>query len=94
MYTVKIIPMYSIGFIVMAFNSMISAYLYSTERSYHSTIISVLCSIVVNAPVILLWPRLFGAESILLTFAIREAIVLIVSVILLKHSERNGIIFK
>lgn len=93
-YTVRIIPMYSIGFIVMAFNTMISAYLYSTERSYHSTIISVLRSIVVNAAVILLLPRMFGAESVWLTFAVYEAIVLIVAVILLKHSERNGIVFK
>lgn len=93
-YTVKVIPMYSIGFIVMAFNTMISAYLYSTERSYHSTVISVLRSIVVNAAVILLLPRVFGAGSVWITFAVYEAIVLIVAFILLKHSERNGIVFK
>ena len=79
--------MYSIGFVVMAFNTMISAYLYSTERSYHSTVISVLRSIIVNAAVTLLLPRLFGAGSVWITFAVYEAVVLIVAFILL--STRN-----
>lgn len=93
-YTVKILPMYCIGFFVMALNTMLSAYLYSTERSNHAIVISVLRSIVVNATVILLLPKLFGAETVWLTFAVYEAIVLVVAVALLKHSERNGIVFK
>lgn len=93
-YTVSVLPMYCIGFIVMALNTMLSAYLYSTERSNHATVISVLRSIVVNAAVILLLPRLFGAASVWLTFAVYEAIVLVVAVVLVKRSERNGIIFK
>ena len=47
-YILKVLPQFSVGFIAMAFNVMISAYLYSTERSLQSTIISVLRSIVVS----------------------------------------------
>ena len=93
-YTVSIIPMYSIGFIVMALNAMISAYLYSTERCFQASNISTLRSIIVNAAVILLLPRIFGANAVWFTFAVYEAIVLIIAVVLLKHSEKNGIIFK
>lgn len=93
-YTVRVIPMYSVGFIVMALNAMITAYLYSTERSSQSSIISFLRSIVVNSITILLLPKLFGADSVWITFAVYEAIALIIAVVLLKHSERNGIAFK
>ena len=93
-YTVSILPMYCVGFIVMALNTMLSAYLYSTERSFQSSVISVLRSIVVNAAVTLLLPRLFGAEAVWVTFAVYEAIVLVVAVALVKHSERNGIVFR
>ncbi len=92
--TLKAMPLYSWGFIVMAFNVMISAYLYSTERSGHAIILNFLRSIVVSILVIMLLPEIFGANVIWLTFGIYEAIVLIFAVLLLKHSERNGIIFK
>ena len=91
-YTLQVMPIYSIGFIVMAGNVMISSYMYSTERSFHSTIISILRSFVVSAAVILILPEIFGAEVIWAAFAVYEAIVLVVAVILLKYSERNGII--
>jgi len=93
-YTLKVMPMYSVGFIVSSFNVMITSYLYSTERSTYSSIISFLRSLVVNAAVILILPRIFGADSIWITFAVYEAIVLVVAFGLLKHSERNGIEFK
>lgn len=93
-YTLSVMPLYSWGFIVMAFNVMISAYLYSTERSAQAVVINFLRSIVVNAGVILLLPRIAGAESIWFTFGIYEAVVLVVAVVLLKHSEREGIVFK
>lgn len=47
-----------------------------------------------NTAVILILPRLFGAEAVWLTFATYEAIVLVVAVVIVKHSERNGIVFK
>jgi len=93
-YTLQVMPMYSVGFIVSSFNVMITSYLYSTERSTYSSIISFLRSLVVNAAVILILPRIFGADAIWITFAVYEAIVLVVAFGLLKHSERNGIEFK
>lgn len=93
-YTVQIIPQYSLGFIFMALNTMISAYMYSTERSSQATVISVLRSISVNAIIILLIPRIFGGSAVWFTFACYETIVLVVAASLLKRSERHGIIYK
>lgn len=93
-YIEKVIPQYAIGFIALAFNVMISAYLYSTERSLQATTISTLRSIVVSPIIIMFLPEVFGANVIWFTFLIYEAIVLIVAFALLKHSERNGVRFE
>lgn len=93
-YTLKVLPLYSWGFIIMAFNVMISAYLYSTERSTQAVIINFLRSIVINAGIILTLPKIAGANIIWFTFGIYEIIVLVIAIALLKHSERNGIVFK
>lgn len=93
-YVLQVMPRYAWGFIVMAFNVMISAYLYSTERSVYSIIINILRSLVANVAVIVLLPGIFGADIIWFTFGIYEAVVLVIAVLLLKRSERNGIIFK
>ena len=93
-YTVKILPQYSLGFIFMALNTMLSAYMYSTERSSQATIISVLRSISINAAIILLLPNIFGESAVWFTFACYEAIVLMIAAGILKYSERNGIIYQ
>lgn len=87
-------PLFSWGFVVMSLNVMISAYLYSTKRSKQAIIINALRSLFVNSAVILLLPAIFGSPIIWFTFGIYEALVLVVSVILLKHSERNGIVYR
>lgn len=86
-YTLSVMPRYSWGFVVMAFNVMISAYLYSTERSVYAIIINVLRSLVASVAVILLLPRLFGADIVWFTFGIYEAVVLLVAALLLRRSE-------
>ena len=48
-YVVQIYPAFSLGFIVMAINVMLSAYLYSTERSALSTGISLLRSVALRS---------------------------------------------
>ena len=93
-YVLKVLPQFAIGFIAMAVNVMISSYLYSTERSLLALSISVLRGIVVNAVVILILPYIFGESVIWFSLLIYEAIVLIIVVVLLKYSERNGICFK
>lgn len=86
-------PIYTLGFLVMAFNTMISAYLYSTKRSKQADIISLLRSFIVNTVVILALPAVFGSGAVWYAFAVYEAIVLAVAVVLLRRSEKNGIVF-
>ncbi|NBH80839.1 MATE family efflux transporter [Clostridiaceae bacterium] len=93
-YVLQIYPLFSIGFIVMAINVMITAYLYSTERSALSTSISLLRSVILNSAIILFLPKIFGNVAIWLSMFTYEATVLMIAMILLKHSERNGIQFK
>ena len=52
-YTAQTMPIYALGFLFMAFNTMISSYLYSTKRSKQADIINVLRSFVVNTIIIL-----------------------------------------
>lgn len=93
-YVVEAMPFYAWGFVPMAVNAMVSAYLYSTKRSGYAIVLNVLRSLVVSAAVILLVPAVFGADSVWLTFGIYELVVAVISVVLLKVSERNGIVFK
>lgn len=72
----------------------ISSYLYSTKRSHEADVISILRSFVFNTLVILLLPRILGGDIIWHTFGIAEAIVLLISVWLMKRSERSGIVFQ
>ena len=92
-YTVRVMPLYSWGFVVVGFTTNISSYLYSTKRSREADVISILRSFVFNTLVILLLPRILGGDVIWHTFGIAEAVVLLISVILLKRSERSGIVF-
>lgn len=93
-FAVKAMPLFAWGFVVMSLNVMISAYLYSTKRSKQAIIINILRSLVVDSAVILLFPAIFGRGVIWFTFGIYEALVLVVSVFLLKQSEKNGIVYQ
>ena len=93
-YIIKYLPQFAVGFIITAVNVMISAYLYSTERSALSTGINILRSLVINSAVILILPHIFGDGAIWFSLLLYEAVVLVIAVALLKYSERNGIRFK
>ena len=82
-----------LGFVVVGFTTNISSYLYSTKRSREADVISILRSFVVNTIVILLLPRILGGDVIWHTFGIAEAVVLLISLWLLKRSKRSGIVF-
>lgn len=88
-YIVSVLPKYCWGFVIMSFNVMISAYLYSTERSAQAVCISLLRSLVLNTGVILLLPRLLGPDAIWATFGIYESLVLVIAAALLKHAEKK-----
>lgn len=93
-FTVESMPKYAWGFSVMALNTIISAYLYSTKRSVQAIIMNVLRSFVFNLAVIILLPEIFGADAVWYTFGVYEAMVLTVAVILLRRSEKNGVVFR
>ena len=93
-YTVRVMPLYSWGFVVVGLTTNISSYLYSTKRSREADVISILRSFVFNTLVILLLPRILGGDVIWHTFGIAETVVLLISVFLLKRSERSGIDFQ
>lgn len=92
-FTLRAMPQYAWGFVIFSMNVMISAYLYSTKRSAQAAIINFLRSFLVNSVMILLLPILFGNGIIWWSFGIYEMIVLVIAVILLKHSERKGFLF-
>ena len=93
-FTLHVMPIYSIGFIIMALNTVISMYLYSTKRTKEALTLNVLRGIVFTSIVILLMPVIFGNEAIWYAFAVYEAISLILAIILVRISEKTGIIFK
>lgn len=93
-FTVKCMPLYAWGFSVRAINGIISAYLYSTKRSAQAIVMNLLRSFVFNLLCTICLPMLFGARIIWHTFGIYESMVLVVSVFLLRSSEKNGIVFK
>ena len=93
-YTLRYLPQYAWAFIVVAMNTMISAYLYSTERSGYAIILNVCRSFVLNILIITALPAVVGSSIIWFTYGISECLVLVVAVALLRYSERNGIVFK
>lgn len=88
-YVLKVMPYYSWGFIIMAFNMMIVAYLYATDQADAATIISFLRGILLSAVIILGVPAIFGKNTIWFTMGIYEAITLIAAVILLKRRMKK-----
>lgn len=92
-FTLASMPKYAWGFSVMALNTMISAYLYSTKRSRQAIIMNILRSFVFDLAAIILLPVFFAPDVIWHSFGIYELMVLLVAVILLRRSEKNGVVF-
>lgn len=93
-FAVDLLPKYIWGFIAVAPLMMTSAYLYSTKRTGQAVILNVVRSIVLNSIIIFAIPAIFGAGSVWFAMGIYETMALILAIILLKSSERNGIVFK
>ena len=79
---------------MVGLNTMISAYLYSTERSGYAIPLNICRALAFNTLIIRGLPALVGESIIWYTYGIAEGAVLVLAVILLKISERNGIVFK
>ena len=93
-FTLKAMPKYSLGFLVMSVTTVMSAYLYSTKRTKEALILNVLRGIVLNSAIIFLFPRIFGTEIVWYTFVIYEALGLLTGMLLIRSSEKNGIVYK
>ena len=93
-FTIKYMPQYSWGFIFMSLNTIASAYLYSTKRTREALILNVLHSFIFNSTAIIILPMIFGNGIIWSTFGIYEIMVMIAAIILIRRSERNGIVYK
>ena len=92
--TVQYMPRYAWGFIIMSVNTLISAYLYSTKRTKQAVILNLCRSFLLDSAVIFAVPAIFGGSAVWLTMGIYEGLALLLGVVLLRASERNGIVFR
>lgn len=87
--TVSVMPRYAWGFVFMAFNVVVSSYLYSTRRTREALILSVLRSFVLNIVIIFLIPHLFGGESVWWALCVYEGLAGIIACVLLRLAGRG-----
>ena len=92
--TVQYMPRYAWGFIIMSVNTLISAYLYSTKRTKQAVILNLCRSFLLDSAVIFAVPAIFGGNAVWLTMGIYEGLALVLGIVLLRTSERNGIVFR
>ncbi len=92
-FTLRVMPKYASGFVIMSLNMVISMYLYSTKRTKEALALNIFRGIVFASAAILLMPAIFGRESIWYAFAVYEAISLVLAIALVRLSERQGIAF-
>lgn len=92
-FAVQKLPKYAINFVFMSLNTILSAYLYSTKRTGAAVTLNLLRSFVFTISVILILPTLFGAELIWYTAAVYEALSLLAALLLVRATEKNGVVF-
>lgn len=93
-YVAATLPKYAWGFMFMSLNTIVSAYMYSTKRTTHAIAANLVRSFGFTTIITLALPGIFGGEIAWFTFGIYEALSLVFAVVLLKFSERNGIVYK
>lgn len=93
-YVANILPKYTWGFMFMSLNTIYSAYMYSTKRTTYAIILNVIRSFIFTTLITLTLPHIFGGEIAWYTFGIYETLSFLLTLFLLKLSERNGIIYK
>ncbi|MDR2044414.1 MAG: polysaccharide biosynthesis C-terminal domain-containing protein [Clostridium sp.] len=88
------LPKFGWAFLPVALNLMIGSYLYSTKRTAQAIVLMFCRCIAFNSVLILFLPRLLGSEMIWYTAGFAELSSFLIGVVLLKHSERNGVVFR
>lgn len=91
---VTAIPRYGWAFLFASWNTIISAYLYSTKRTKESVAVNVLRGFVCTPLSVLGLSALTDGEIIWFAIGIAEAAAFVLAVRIMKHSERNGICFE
>ena len=74
---------------IQALNVIIAAYLFSTTRTKQALALNFIRGLVLNTLVILLLPRIFGADIVWFTYGIAETLALALSVWVLRRSDRK-----
>lgn len=93
-FTVKYMPQYSWGFMIAGLNTLMTAYLYSTKHSSQALVVNILRSFVLNTLIVLGLPAIFFGSIIWHTFGIFESVLLIITISVVRFSERNGIRYR
>jgi len=88
-FVLEVMPMYVWGFVVMALNVMIVAYLFSTNKSKQAIFINLLRGIVFTAVITFGVPAIFGGSSVWLTMGIYESLALVIAIYLLKNTMKK-----
>lgn len=74
---------FCLGLPLEGFNSMVSVYLYATERAKEAIVFNILKNLVINYLFISFLPIVLGKEIIMFSFAIYQAVVVMIGVIIL-----------
>ncbi len=89
-HSVKNMPFFAWGFTVESMNSILSAYLYSTKRTKEAVTVNLLRSFIFNTIVTLALPYIWTADcAIWNTFGIYQGLILIVAIIITRHSDKK-----
>ncbi len=81
-------PKYSWAFIIAGVNTMISGYLYSTEKTKAAILLNALRSFVVCTAVIIGLTTIFKSAVVWFTFGISEAIIMVIAGSLLRATNK------
>jgi putative MATE family efflux protein len=88
------LPKFGWGFLPMALNLTTVTYLYSTKRTARAATLATARCLALNPASILLLPRMLGAEIVWYAAGLAELLSFFLAVMLLKHSEKGGVVFR
>lgn len=83
------VRMYFVAFLPMALNLLTSYYLQSVQRVNQSLSISLLRNVILSGAAIILFPLVFGGNSLWLVMPTVEILVLLLSIVFLRQSNPN-----
>lgn len=91
---VNAIPKYCWAFLFASLNTILSSYLYSTKRTKESAVVNVLRGMIFMPLSVLAISFMSNGKAVWYTVGIAEAVTLLVTLVIIKYSERNGINFE